>query len=302
MVDFVSFGVIIDDIVEPSGQTRMGVLGGGGPQTVFGMRLWSESIGLVAGVGRDYFDEIKNWLKAGDIDDNGIRVSDAGTPRAWQLMEEDGRRRQVFRVSQSIIQEQLCRSIELIPDSYMTAKGFHFGIHPNDVDIEFIESLKKLNTVVSIEPFKPAEETLSERELSDMLRYVDIFSANLEEAKSLIREDNLQKLGQSFLEFGPLVVVLRMGEKGSLLFSSDENSGIHIPSVNVTVVDPVGAGNAYCGGFLVGWIKTKNLSHAGIDGSVSASFLLEQYGVPIIGSKIKDRARERFASLENQIK
>jgi cytidine kinase len=35
----ITFSIIIDDIVFPDGSTRMGVLGGGGPQTAFGMRL-----------------------------------------------------------------------------------------------------------------------------------------------------------------------------------------------------------------------------------------------------------------------
>ena len=56
----VAFGIILDDIVFPDGHTAMGTLGGGGPQTAFGMRLpalagWIEQcqVGLVAGVGHD---------------------------------------------------------------------------------------------------------------------------------------------------------------------------------------------------------------------------------------------------------
>ena len=45
MVDFFGFNIILDDIVFPDGQTRMGLLGGGGPQAAFGMRLWAESGG-----------------------------------------------------------------------------------------------------------------------------------------------------------------------------------------------------------------------------------------------------------------
>jgi len=51
-MDFVTFGLILDDVVYPDGRTAMGMLGGGGPQTAFGMRLWSDSVGLVAGVGQ----------------------------------------------------------------------------------------------------------------------------------------------------------------------------------------------------------------------------------------------------------
>ena len=61
MIDLVAFGIILDDLVFPDGHTVTGTLGGGGPQTAFGMRLpatgWmGRVIGrrrLVAGVGRD---------------------------------------------------------------------------------------------------------------------------------------------------------------------------------------------------------------------------------------------------------
>jgi hypothetical protein len=38
-LDAVCFTLIVDDIVFPDGATAMGVLGGGGPQTCFGLRL-----------------------------------------------------------------------------------------------------------------------------------------------------------------------------------------------------------------------------------------------------------------------
>jgi cytidine kinase len=50
----ITFSIILDDIVFPDGTTRMGVLGGGGPQTAFGMRLWSDGVGIAAGVGDDF--------------------------------------------------------------------------------------------------------------------------------------------------------------------------------------------------------------------------------------------------------
>ena len=37
------------------------------------------------------------------------------------------------------------------------------------------------------------------------------------------------------------------------------------------VVDPTGCGNAFCGGFAIGWWKTRNLLTAGLYGTISAS-------------------------------
>lgn len=48
----------------------------------------------------------------------------------------------------------------------------------------------------------------------------------------------------------------------------------------MNILDPTGCGNTFCGGFLAGWYKTRNLLTAALWGSVSASFMLEYEGVP----------------------
>lgn len=40
----------------------------------------------------------------------------------------------------------------------------------------------------------------------------------------------------------------------------------------MNILDPTGCGNTFCGGFLAGWYKTRNLLTAALWGSVSASF------------------------------
>lgn len=55
VIDYFTFSVIIDDIVLHDGRTLMGVLGGGGPQTAFGMKLWTQGrVGLCGGAGVDF--------------------------------------------------------------------------------------------------------------------------------------------------------------------------------------------------------------------------------------------------------
>ena len=45
--------IIIDDIRLASGKIVRGVLGGGGPQGVFGARLWHDSVGFLSRSGDD---------------------------------------------------------------------------------------------------------------------------------------------------------------------------------------------------------------------------------------------------------
>lgn len=86
---------------------------------------------------------------------------------------------------------------------------------------------------------------------------------------------------------GDGAIVVRSGEQGCYIKS--RACSIWLPPFYEAkaegdqaseVVDPTGAGNIFLGGFAIGFLKTKSLSHAACYGSVAASFALEQVGMP----------------------
>jgi cytidine kinase len=297
LVDYVAFGIILDDIVFPDGRTQMGVLGGGGPQAAFGMRLWSPSVGLVSGAGPDLPESVLEWLTCCGIDQQGVRRTGAPTLRAWQVFEAGGERTQVWRVPLNAVRTQLERRLDFLPQAYRQAKGYHYGIHPNQPELEFAISLGLLGGKVSIEPFKPAEEPPSPESLESLLEACHIFSPNLLEAASLVGQGKPLELMQRLLNAGAGVVTLRMGTAGSLVSERGGDRVVHIPAFPVEVVDPTGAGNAYCGGFLVSWLETGDLAEAGLRAAVAASFLLEQPGVPVVERSLQEEAVRRLNRL-----
>ncbi len=314
MVDLVTFGIILDDILFPDGRAAMGVLGGGGPQTAFGMRLpvlagWAETsgdVGLVAGIGRDLPDSARAWLAATGIDLAGMRGSDLPTPRAWQRLESDGCRTQVWQVQSNVIAAQLGRTLDRIPASYRQAKGFHLGVHPDDPDLDFIHQLRHLplpgggrpggGPVLSLEPFKPADRPLTDAALCQLCAAADIFSPNVVEAQSLVGNGSPDELVRRIADAGASIVTLRMGPEGSLVSVSGA-AHLYVPAVPTTVIDPIGAGNAYCGGFLAGYVQTGDALTAARYGAVAASFLVEQVGLPEIDERLRTQAQIRLRSL-----
>ncbi len=300
-VDYVAFGIILDDIVFPDGETEMGQLGGGGPQAAFGMRIWSDRVGLVAGVGRDLPEGARRWLDQAGIDPAGMRVTDTPTARAWQVMEADGRRTQVFRVPGRVIGEQLGRTMERIPLEYRSARGFHYGVHPDQPDLAFTRELGGLGGLVSIEPFKNADRMPDRASLEALVSAAPLFSPNLAETWSLVGRGEPVEVLRRLAEAGARTIALRMGSEGALVFDAERGRAVHVPPVPVTVVDPVGAGNAFCGGFLVGWADTRDVATAGTCGAVSASFLVEQVGIPAFEERLRREARRRFEDLRQQV-
>lgn len=278
-MDFVAFNIIIDDLVFPDGTTHMGILGGGGPQTAFGMRLWADRVGLVGGVGTDLPATAQDWLNQSGLDLTGLYVSpEHPTPRAWQITEADGRRTQVWRTTGPTQRVQLGHRFEDMPPVYRQAQGFHLGVHPESPNLHFIRSLCERGAILSIEPFRRANAPLPPADLTALVSAGQIFSPNLEEAESLVGTGTPRQLIQRLADAGADIIALRMGSKGAMVHHNHET--IHIPAVSTQVIDSTGAGNAFCGGFLVGWAQTQHLRTAGLYGAVAASFLVEQVGLP----------------------
>jgi sugar/nucleoside kinase (ribokinase family) len=125
------------------------------------------------------------------------------------------------------------------------------------------------------------------RQLAPLL---DVVSPNLLQAQRLRLTDPRHVL-DALLATGVRMAVLRMGEAGSLVPGQSE-AAVAVPVASV--VDVTGAGNAYCGGFLVGLAETGDLGLAGRYGAVSASFALEQFGATFALEDLRARAERRL--------
>jgi sugar/nucleoside kinase (ribokinase family) len=300
-INYVSFGLILDNIRFPYGKEFFSILGGGGPQVAFGMRLWSNDVGLIAGVGTDLPKDILQWFDQSGIDRQGVRIGNQPTLRAVQNLDIDGNRVQTWLSDPAALHEYLSLSIKQIPQSYQKSKVFHLGVHPDDWEssLDFIHQLKKLGGLVSIELFKPADKPFSKRRLQALLKSADLFSLNQLEAYSLFGSKTDQELIQLLMDNGGRLISLRLGADGSLVANGTADQIFFIPAFPVTVVDPTGAGNAFCGGFSVGWVETADLLTAGLYGSVASSFAIEQMSVPIITTDVIQAAQKRFTKLKS---
>jgi sugar/nucleoside kinase (ribokinase family) len=296
-MDFVSFGVILDEVVLPDGRVSPPVLGGGGPQAAFGMRLWADRVGIAGGVGEDLPEAARQWFAASGIDTEGLRPSAWPTLRARQILDTAGHRLHDWQTPGAAIGPQLNRSLDLLPKGYLKARGFHFGVHPEEPDLEFAASLRRLGALVSIETFRPADRPLERESLYRLLSAPHIFSAALEEAESLVGPGSPRSLARRLIENGARIVALRLGAEGSLVVEGISGQGALIPAMPVHPINPVGAGNAYCGGFLAGWATSRDLATAGCYGAVAASFLLEQIGMPVVDDEVRAEARQRLGRL-----
>lgn len=281
--------IFIDDIVYPDGRTDMEILGGGGVHAAAGMCVWGERPGLVASIGTGVPQAAAARIYR-EFDTQGVLPLDFPQMRAWQVFEWDGKRTELFRVKEidPFMRAPLPPDL---PDSYRPAQAVHILRDASDFEIwraAFPQA------TIFWEPEQMFMEPQNSAAFRAMLPQMHIVSPNVLEASLIYGFDDPQRLLDAMLADGVSVVALRMGELGSWVASAQER--VHIPIVPVPeVVDVTGAGNSYCGGFLVGWQRTHDLTTAGCYGAVAASFALETVGV--LNLPAPEERDRRYAAL-----
>lgn len=79
-------------------------------------------------------------------------------------------------------------------------------------------------------------------------------------------------------------IVVRCGKDGCVV--ARQNHHKWLPATHQSaekVIDPTGGGNGFLGGLAVGLVRGNTLEEAAAWGSVSASFAIEQVGMPVLG-------------------
>jgi sugar/nucleoside kinase (ribokinase family) len=273
--DYLAIGsVIIDDIVYPDGRTSMGVLGGGGTHAAYGIAFSGEKPGLVGLVGEDLPSDIRARLEA-DFDTSGLVWTHHPQVRGWQIFEWNGVRNEIFRVE--VIEPFMYGPAPDNPAvAFESATGFTLLRGPQHVAswrARFPEA------VLLWEPVRVFMLSADHEAFRTGIRHADIVSPNLHEAGAMYGIENEVEIIRRLLADGVKAAALRMGEFGSLVGRAGDDFAHYIPAVEVAeVVDQTGAGNTYCGGFLVGFCREGDIIEAGCYGAAAAAFTLEYVG------------------------
>ena len=298
MSHYASWGIILDDIIYPDGQTAMGTLGGGGLYAACGIRLWHQDVAVYAAVGTDF---AASSLSPHGFDDRGLVVTEHPTPRAWQVLEEDGRRTQIPRVSAEAWFGQLVRTpvAQPIPAAL---KALHFQGRGDAPEEKFVQALAAAGVILSAEPILGADSTAEEIDtLKRCIPYFNLFSPDEIGANMLVGERPINDQLRALALLGPRVVALRQGKTGALIYERESDQFLHVPAAAAQVVDVTGAGNAFCGGLLVGWLETDDIRQTAAQASVSAALAIEQIGPPLIDTAVITKAKARADEVVNLI-
>jgi sugar/nucleoside kinase (ribokinase family) len=134
---------------------------------------------------------------------------------------------------------------------------------------------KSKGMITCLEPDVKGGINFKRKKFFQILKFVDFFFPDFEEAKALTQEKSLEKILKKFFRFGCKVVALKLGEKGCIIAKKDKI--IKVPAIKTKVVNPTGAGDFFNAGFIFGYLKYKSLEKAGMFGNAVAAFAISTF-------------------------
>lgn len=301
-IQFVTFGLFIidefsfaDEQGKPTGETVAPQIGGGGTYATIGARIWlpPDALGMIIDRGNDFPQDIQNRLLTYGSD-------------IWHFRDDlnrvTTRSRNSYRGEYRGF-EYITPRIRLTPCDLERTRltrpaSVHFICSPTRA-LQIISEIQEIQGWNPTAIFEPIPDRCIPEELPSLkavLPHITILSPNAEEALSLlslpsiVTKSAVENAALEFLKMGvgkenSGSVIIRSGALGAYVMTSDrQGQWIHAfwNSENIDkVVDVTGAGNSFLGGLAAGLsIENGNVYEATLYASVSASFTVQQLGLP----------------------
>ncbi|KAF2127613.1 PfkB family carbohydrate kinase-like protein [Dothidotthia symphoricarpi CBS 119687] len=313
-IEFCTLGMFIIDEIEfaPPKPPAKDIVGGAGSYSALGARIFSpppqsKSIGWIVDCGSDFPAELRKFVAAWDTGVVFRETPDRLTTRGWNGYGEDEHRAFKYLTPKLRVNHR-----DVVDTPLLWSRSFHLICAPARC-VELVENILALraqssNTESHQRPlfiWEPVPDLCTPDELPNCLqalKHVDVISPNHQELGGFfggmdrVNHRLIEKLCKQWLESGigsdgQGGVVIRCGKEGCYV----ARPGLQkwLPAYHQSsekVVDPTGGGNGFLGGLAVGLVRSgglQNLDEAAIWGSISASFAIEQVGMPVLGHSLQ---------------
>jgi sugar/nucleoside kinase (ribokinase family) len=271
---YFAFGnVTVDDLVFADGTTMWRVPGGNSIYAALGMALWGERPEVVAPIGPDYpIAKLKDRIEL-----KRCRPI-SRTLRNWGLYEEDGTRHFVFRSNMRKWEEFSPNVADLDEGPYAFC---HLAPLPWALHLELAAALRaRAAHLISIDLDDRRLSEVPVSEVARLLSLIDLFMPSRQDVAQIFPGKAPLDALKALREIAPgcPVIVVKCGAAGAIAHERDSLDYLTSPTAVASAVDETGAGDAFCGGALVGFSRNLTLREALARAVVSASFAIEGVG------------------------
>ncbi|MCB9418249.1 MAG: carbohydrate kinase family protein [Ardenticatenaceae bacterium] len=328
-------GLRVDYLITHDGQAHTGLIGGNALYAAVGAALWSDEVGLWARMGENYPEEWLAQLRPFPLHTAGlIRIPGPQDHRTFFAYTPNGPRDDTnpaahfARISQPLPEAlrdyvhstpgqdnpDVYEPLALRPDDWPDA---YDGVTANDSVVVHLSPLSLAThrhipaalrqrgvRQVTLDPGERYMIPERANYIRQLLPQLDAFLPSDMEVRSLFGQAvNLQKAAATLCEWGTPLIVIKNGANGVLVMERGNGRVTHLPAYHPAndprVVDVTGAGDSFCGGFMVGLAQTGSPIQAARMGLVSASLVIEGYGALYALGRGQEEAQMRLKEIQN---
>lgn len=280
MVALVTSGYLtLDDLVLNDGRVLRDTLGGGALFSAVGARTWGAVVGIHGCSGGDYPARYREQIAAAGIDLQGVTTGPPRSLRLWLLEEGDAGKQQLPKLH-AADPVTLDAARGPLPAAYAAASGFHVAPSLPNTQRAAVAAIRQQapRAVITLDIWTESFFDVAPYRDPAFLAGVDAFLPSDKEVAHLWGREDLPGTLRRLANHGPRVVAVKRGARGALVYDREADALWEIPALAVPVVDTIGAGDAWCGGFLAGLVSHADPLEAGLRGTVAASFAIQGYG------------------------
>ncbi len=295
---FFSFGnMSIDDLVFADGTTRWRVPGGNAVYAALGMAVWGVYPSVVSRYGPDY--------PVDAVGPDRLNFSSSKTVpqsiRSWGLYEDDGTRQFTFRRATSDWEAFSPDASDLGPGPY---RHCHVAPLPWRHQVRLVSALRARGAeFISLDIDDRRIAGVPWPAICQLIAQLDHFLPSRQDVEAMLPGlsdiDALRHIRESNPETA--VIAVKRGSEGVIIHAAGAADYVSIPTIAAQVVDTTGAGDAFCGGFLIGYVESGDAIEAAARGSVSASFAVAGLGASALLTAHREEAEARAVTLRERI-
>ncbi len=291
-------GLVIDWVMTADGQVNKHGCGGNALYSAAGARLWTSDVAAVSCCGNDFPDEYLLAFEQAGVDLSGIRRLDQPHHSLMGFQYDQAGRRHVYSDPDVLAHWgeydgptmlrmhargqpdrppwwlKAARAVpEQLPASFWDAKGFHLATSSYSTQGPFVKRLYERGIPFTLDP----GTDMTRARLRAVAAKIPAFLPSEVDVAAILGHVEPEPALTLLHELGTEVVALKLGPQGSIVYDPRTQRTYRVPAFPVAAKDPTGAGDSYCGGFLAGWLETDDPVQAALRGTVSASFIVEEF-------------------------
>ncbi|MBC8213865.1 MAG: sugar kinase [Candidatus Marinimicrobia bacterium] len=283
--------IALDSLITPKGN-RENILGGSASYFSISASYFAP-VSLVGVVGNDFPKSGIELFESHKIDITNLEIHEGKTFRWSGEYSRDYNARETLSTELGVFENYM----PTIQKTYKTHPFVFLGNIQPELQMSVIKQISNSEMIICDTMNLWIDLCLPE--LKEVLKKIDVFLLNDEEAIQITGEQNLIKASDKLQQFGPKTVVVKQGASGALL--SHGNEKIQVPVVpDIDVFDPTGAGDSFAGGFVGHLAKhgTNDLLKAVITGASVASFTVSDFGLDGLLQTDLEQIKKRCKTIE----